>query len=162
MWRVSRYGLLPAILLLSVKGVAMTFYSGARQDIVLFSPMRGVLTYQGSPAVGAKITRHIIWQHDYSQNDIVYSGQNGSFYLGLLQTTISLPPFTQLVVSQQLEVEHAGRHFVIWSLGKLDKELYGELGGKPVQLRCELTDPLVRVEVPSGGLGTSCKWTRII
>lgn len=140
----------------------MTIYPGARQDIVLFSPMRGILTYKGHPAADAKIIRHITWQHDHSQKDAVYSGSNGSFYLGLLQTTAILPPFTQLVVSQQLDVEYAGQHFVIWSLGKLDKELYGELGGKPVQLQCELTDPLVRVEVPSGGLGTSCKWTRII
>lgn len=140
----------------------MTFYPGARQDIVLFSPMRGVLTYEGKPASKARITRHIVWQHDRKQADVVHAGSNGSFYLELMQATMVVPPFTQLVVSQQLEVEYAGHQFVIWSLGKLNKELYGELGGKPVQLECELTDPLVRVEVPSGGLGTSCKWSRII
>jgi len=49
----------------------------------------------------------------------------------------------------------------MWVMGKMGKNLYSELGGKPVNFRCELTDELIRVESDDGLLGTPCKWDSI-
>ena len=46
-------------------------------------------------------------------------------------------------------------------MGKRSKNEYGELGGIPINFRCDLNDEAIRVEVDNGLLGTSCKWDTI-
>ena len=42
----------------------------SRTDVVLFSPMEGKMTFEGKPAVNAKIVRTVIWKGDEGETDI--------------------------------------------------------------------------------------------
>lgn len=72
-----------------------------------------------------------------------------------------MSPLAEFVVTQRLTVSFNGEEFVIWAMGNGNTNIYGELGGKPVDLTCELTDDRERVEVENGLLMTSCKWKTI-
>ncbi len=42
-------------LVFSNKGVAMSMFSANEEEVVLFSPIEGRVTFEGKPAAGAKI-----------------------------------------------------------------------------------------------------------
>jgi hypothetical protein len=49
----------------------------------------------------------------------------------------------------------------IWAKSKRKKGLYGELDGVQQNMKCDLTDDLLRLEMGEGMLITSCKWDSI-
>lgn len=130
-------------------------------EVVLFSPMEGVMTYEGKPAANAKITRRIIWKGDEGETDTFYTSDNGEFKLPIKKTKVHIPMFGEFVLTQEVSVFYEGQEFSIWVKGKQDLNEYGELGGKPKNLRCELTDEEVYLEGFNGLFTTSCKWDSI-
>ena len=70
-------------------------------------------------------------------------------------------------MAQEIRVFVKGVEYPIWVKAKRGKALHDELGGKPVNFRCELTDEVIPVDLGvdvgpgSGLLGTSCKWDSI-
>jgi len=146
------------VLTYAMKGVAMTMFSGKEEILVLFSPIEGKLTFQGKPAAGAKIIRTVNWKDETGESDTFFSNEKGEFNIPVKSETAKISGLTQFVAYQTVEVIFQGKEVTIWRYGKMSKKLNAELGGKAVNLTCELTDDLVRVEVPDGGLGTSCKW----
>lgn len=130
-------------------------------EVVLFSPMEGIMTYEGKPAANAKITRLIIWKGDEGETDTFYTSESGEFELPVKKVKVRIPVFAEFVLTQEISVFYEGQEFSIWVRGKQDLNEYGELGGKPINLRCELTDKRVRLENFSGLFGTSCKWDTI-
>ncbi len=130
-------------------------------EVVLFSPMDGIITYKGKPAANAKITRTIIWKGDEGETDTFYAAENGEFKLPIKETKVRLPAFGEFVLTQEVSVFYEGQEFSIWVKGKQDLGKYGELGGKPINFRCELTDKRIRLEGFNGLFGTSCKWDAI-
>lgn len=147
------------ILCFSMKGVAMSLLFGT--EVVLFSPMEGKITFEGRPAAHAKIKRTIIWKGDEGETDIFYTSENGEFELPIKKTRTRIPLLAEFVLTQELDVFYAGQEFSIWVKAKQNLEEYGELGGRPKNLRCELTDKRVRLEDFNGMFGTSCKWDAI-
>lgn len=142
--------------LFSLQGVAMAFFS--KKEVVLSSPMEGVLTYEGEPVEGAELMREIRWQSETGQTDSTTTDQNGYFHFDMiLDSWRQLLP-AEFVVYQDVYVHYNDETFHIWTTSKRVEEKWGELGGKPINFRCELTDELKRVETPRGLLGTSCKW----
>jgi hypothetical protein len=146
------------ILTYALEGVAMTMFSGKDENLVLFSPIEGKLTFQGKPAAGAKIIRTVNWKDETGESDTFFSNEKGEFNIPIKSETAKVSGLTQFVAYQTVDVIFQGKEVTIWRYGKMDKKLNAELGGKAINLTCELTDDLVRVEVPDGGLGTSCKW----
>ncbi len=144
------------ISLYSMKGVAMSLLLGT--EVVLFSPMEGKITFEGKPAANAKIVRKVIWKGDEGETDIFYTAENGEFKLPIKKTRARIPLLAEFVLTQELDVFYADREFSIWVKAKQDLNEYGELGGKPHNFRCELTDKRVRLEDFNGLFGTSCKW----
>lgn len=136
----------------------MSLFSGKEEDVVLFSPLEGTLTFQGKPAAGAKITRKVSWKDDVGETDVFYADDKGHFSLPLKSAHLKLSAVSQLVINQDVSVQFNNSDHLIWTMGKGAKTLFGELGGKPLGVSCELTGDLVRVDVPDGLLGTSCKW----
>lgn len=130
-------------------------------DVVICSPMEGRITFKGVPITGAKIERFLKWKDDKGQKDSVVTDEHGKFKLSLVKESAKLPKLSQFVAHQEISVIYNGEKYVIWVMGKMGKSLYSELGGKPVNLHCELTDDLVRVETDDGLLGTVCKWSDI-
>lgn len=153
-----------AVLLLAaftLEGVSMSFFSKAEEEVVLFSEMKGHITFNGEPVKSVKIERDIKWKDDVGEKDYIETDEKGYFLLKELKANAKLSPLSQFVVSQELTVFYGSERFIIWSMGKLSKEQFGELGGIPVNLRCDLNDEQVRVEIDNGLLGTSCKWDSI-
>ncbi len=134
----------------------MAFFS--KKEVVLSSPFEATITFQGKPAEGAVVKRHVRWKDDEGVSDTGIVDEQGR---------VSLPPVhdnwrqmlpAEFVAHQRITVEYQGEETLIWVMGKMDEEMYGELGFQPDSLFCELTDELDRVEVSNGLLGTLCKW----
>jgi hypothetical protein len=143
----------------SMKGAAMSLLFGT--EVVLFSPMEGKITFEGKPAAHAKITRTIIWKGDEGETDTFYTNESGEFKLPIKRTKARIPLLAEFVLTQELSVFYEDKEFSIWVKSKQDLNEYGELGGKPQNLRCELTDEEVYLKDFNGLFTTSCKWDSI-
>jgi hypothetical protein len=143
----------------SMEGLAMSLFS--RTDVVLFSPMEGKMTFEGKPAANAKIVRTIIWKGDEGETDVFYTAEDGTFKLPIKRAKVRIPLLAEFVLTQEVSVFYNDQEFSIWVRSKSDLGEYGELGGKPKNFRCELTDKRVRLEEFWGLFGTSCKWDSI-
>lgn len=133
----------------------------SRTDVVLFSPMEGRITFEGKPAANAKIVRTIIWKGDDGETDIFYTAEDGTFKLPIKRAKVRIPLLAEFVLTQEVSVFYKDQEFTVWVRSKEDLDIYGELGGKPKNFRCELTDESVRLEEFWGLFGTSCKWDSI-
>ncbi|MES2824596.1 MAG: DUF6795 domain-containing protein [Pseudomonadota bacterium] len=141
--------------------VVVTMIRGKKQNVVLFSPMLGVVTVDGVPAVGAKIERNLFWIYKKREIDYVYTNENGEFNFGVKKDIFRVSPLSHFSISQQLTVFYKNKVIEIWRYSKSDADEYTELGGKPVNFRCELTDEACRVGTKVGGVWTSCRWDDI-
>lgn len=131
------------------------------ENIVLFSPLEGVLTFEGNPAAGAKITRRLTFNENVSITDTFYANEQGEFNISTKNEIIRITPMRPLAIQQIINVEYDNNNFSIWRMNKFNKVLYGELGGKPIGVKCELTDPHSDINVTEGYLHTSCKWSSV-
>ena len=131
------------------------------EEVVIASPLNGHITFQGQPAAGATVTRHLAWKDEAGEKETTVTDEGGYFEFAVKTDVVKISKITQFVMSQEIYVNYQDTEYLIWTIGKGSKELYGELGGKPVNFRCELTDEPVRVEVKNGLLGTSCKWDAV-
>src|SRR5690554_3250073 len=141
-YRISKCWLLIAsFLIISLfprEGVAMSLFSGT--DVVLFSPMEGKMTFEGKPAVNAKIVRTIIWKGDDGETEVFYTADDGTFKLPIKKTKVRMPLLAEFVLTQEMSVFYKDQEFTLWFRHKKDLGEYGEFHGKPVNFRCELTD----------------------
>ncbi len=120
---------------------------------VMFSRVRGVVLMDGEPIAGAKITRSWRWAWSGAQgSDEVVTDEVGAFEFGVQHersVTAHLFPH-EPVITQKIDVTHAGNVYEAWRFSKrnyrVDGELYtpgpyGQEGAPaaPLVLRCELT-----------------------
>ena len=146
---------------LTFEGVTMSLFSKAEEEVVLFSEMEGHITFNGEPVKNAKIERRINWKDEVGDKDYFNTNDEGYFHLPEVKLNLKLSKFSQFVVGQEVKVIYDGEEHFIWVMGKMSKDKYGELGGAPINFRCDLKDESVRVEVNNGLLGTSCKWDAV-
>lgn len=154
------YRFLGLLILLSFssKGEAMSLLPSA-QEVVLSSPLEGVLTFKGKPIPGVKIERKLSWfDQSESVEDFVITNSHGHFTLPLIKKTLKLSNLTQFVVSQEINVLYNGEKILIWYMGKGSKVEYGELGGKPVNMKCELSSKEIVTRDYKNPLMTRCSW----
>jgi len=129
------------------------------QEVVLSSPMEGILTFEGKPLTGVKIERKLSWfDKSESVEDFVVTNSQGHFTLPLVKKSIKLSNLVHFVVSQEIHAIHNSEPIVIWAMGKSSKIEYGELGGKPINLRCELSSEEVVTRDYKNPLMTRCTW----
>ncbi len=136
-------------------------FSKAEEEVVIFSPMIGKITLNGKPVSKAKIERWLKWKDEEGERDYFATDESGQFSIPIKKDFVRLSSISQFVMAQEVRVFVGGEKFDFWIMSKRNKDEFGELGGKPVNFRCELTDDLVRVEVDDGLLGTSCTWDSI-
>lgn len=130
-------------------------------DAVLFSPLEGHVLLNGSPASGAEITRIIKLQGEEYSEEKFKADSHGHFKLPLVREELELTPLNQFLASQRIFVQYKDEEYLIWNFGKMDTDIHSELGGSPIDLTCNLTDELRRVETPRGGLMTICHWREL-
>ncbi len=144
-----------------MKGVAISMFSGKEEEVVIFSPMDGKLTFEGKPVAGVKIVRWLIWKDNEGEKETFYTDENGDFSIPIKKDIVNLSPLTQFVMSQTILVCYEQKEIPIWVKSKRSKNEFGELGGKPKNFRCELTEKRARVENDDDLFSTSCKWDSI-
>ncbi len=131
------------------------------ENYCLFSAMEGTLTFQGKPAAGAKVVRQIEVDKKEAP-DFVIADEAGRFSFDTINRKIR-QRLGEVVISQDIFVHYQGHEYHIWTLGKVGQTSeHEEFGGdKLVDLRCEITNEMVRVEIKKGILGTSCVWEKL-
>ncbi|MGD8176728.1 DUF6795 domain-containing protein [Marinimicrobium sp. ARAG 43.8] len=147
------------LLMLPPQGVAMSLFP--KKEVVLSSPMEGTVTFKGKPAVGAVLKRKVTWDGKDGHYHTVSTNQHGEFSLPKITGLWRPMSFSEFVVHQEIHVTFNGQKYLVWKMGKMDESLFGELGGRPVGLTCELTNEFQRVDVEHGLLGTVCTWDAV-
>lgn len=141
----------------TLEGVSMSFFSKT-EEVVLFSPLEGSITLEGKPLVGAKIELKLKWYDGKEkENFFIESDEKGLFHFPAVKKVLKIG-FSQLVVSQEIVVKLKGEDVLIWYMSKFNQIEYGELGGKPVNLRCELTSDELITRDYNTPLITRCIW----
>jgi len=130
-------------------------------EVVLFSPMQGKITVNDKPVADARVERFLKWKDETGEKDSFSTDQSGHFNIPVKKDTVKLSTISKFVIAQEVRVYIDKEEYLIWTMGTGNKTSYGELGGKPKTLRCELSDAMTCVEVDDGLLGTSCKWDSI-
>ncbi len=138
------------------------FFGGEKKEAVLFSPLEGKITFEGKPAAGAKINLWIKWKDAKGENFEFTSDKNGYFQIPQQITTYKENPLAQIVITQEITVEYERESYLIWTLSKTNTHLYGELGGKPQNVTCELTTEEMDAHLENTLMGTLCKWDQLI
>lgn len=138
-------------------GVAMSFF-GKKQEVVIASPLSGVITYEGSPVDHAKVERWLRWQNKRTERIVTFTDEKGHFDLPLRADQVTLTPLSRHIVHQRVTVYFQGKETVIWSLGTSNTTIYGELNGLAKELIYELGGDPEHIDVESGLLYTLCKW----
>jgi hypothetical protein len=141
------------------EGITMSILFG--KEVVLFSPIDGKITFNGAPAANAEIILSLKWKDDTGEKEIFFADAQGRFSLPLKKTKVRIPPLAEFVISQSIFVRYANQEFQIWGRTKRGVGIYDELGAKPVNFRCELTDDIDYIDVPDGLFGTACKWDTV-
>ncbi|MDZ4323066.1 MAG: DUF6795 domain-containing protein [Alphaproteobacteria bacterium] len=130
------------------------------ENYCLFSAMKGTLTFEGKLAVGAKVVRKIgvIGVNKQEEPDFVITDEAGRFSFATINRKIRQQFMEGFFISQDVFVLYQGQEYQIWHLSKGGGREYEEFGGRHVNVRCEIKDELVEVEIESGILWTSCVW----
>ncbi len=141
-----------------LEGASMSLFSTSK-EVVLCSPMEGLLTFEGKPVSGVKIERRLKWYDgDESADDFVVTDNNGRFNLPIVKQELKVSGYVQFVVSQEIVALYRDEEILIWAMGKSSKIEYGELGGKPVDLRCELSSDKIITRDYNTPMMTRCTW----
>jgi len=137
------------------------FNKGKKIEAVLFSPLEGVITFEGRPASGAKIKRKVAWKDKEGEIDYFTTDEKGHFSIPIKTAEYRDSPYAQISIRQKLTVEFKGKEYMIWRAGKSTTHLYGELGGRPVNLVCELTKEKLDFHPGFSLLKTLCVWNEL-
>jgi len=150
-------------LLYVTEGAAMSFFfnKGEKIEAVLFSPLEGVITYEGQPASGAQIKRKVAWKDKEGEIDYFTTDEKGYFSIPIKTIEYRDSAFARLSIGQTITVEFKGKEHIIWKTGKTSAHLYGELGGRPVNLVCELTKEKPDFHLEFELVETLCVWSEL-
>ena len=150
------------LILVSAQGAAMSIFIKSKDaEATLFSPLSGKIFHNGKPAANANIRLWIKWKDKEGETFNYLTDENGYFDIPLKKVDYKDNPLAQIVITQEIKVDYNNETYLIWSLGRTRTEEYSELGGRPVNLTCELNDELEPHRQNGILLATSCKWDSI-
>lgn len=131
-----------------------------KEDVVLFSQVKGRIALNGEPLANAKVIRRYKYDTAESIEDFCVTNNKGEFDLPLIvNKDLNTTPLVQFVVHQQIFVVRDGKEQQIWMHGKMKKNENSEYGGQFKNVYCELTKELERVKVGSVEyVFTNCVW----
>ena len=140
------------------EGAAMSLFFGEKREVILFSPLEGQITFQGLPLAKAKIKLHISWKDKKGEFFYYHTDENGFFKIPAHKSEYKESPLAQLVIHQDLSVEHDGNSCEVWIFSKKEPAEHTELGGAPTEMICELTNELNTIRGIRSLGGTVCTW----
>lgn len=109
------------------------------KKVCLFSETAGIVTRDGAPVSGVEVMRAHQW-NDGRKTTTTTTGPDGRFHFPAVEDR-SLSGFLpgEVVIEQEITLRHEGRDYLAWQTAKRNFDVDGELGGRPLDLRCELT-----------------------
>ena len=133
----------------------MSLFGGT--EVYLFSDVSGYLTYENKPASNATV-RRIVEMDGESYEDTTETNSDGFFsFDALTKKERNILP-KEFVSHQKLIAEYDSKNILIWETVKRSEEENSELEGKPLNLKCELTDDTKFVHMMLHSIGTNCTW----
>lgn len=141
----SRIVALCILFVLPISGGCMSFFKDVANiatkggDVVTFSAVEGVVTYEGKPVANAKIIRRVEDKDNNSEDDFATTDEKGYFSMPSRYGN-SDSVFQEVFAWQYMYVELEGEQKRIWYHVKHVKDEHGELEGTPIFLLCELTN----------------------
>jgi len=123
----------------------------------LFSPVSGVVLFNGEPVSGAALTRSWFWHwKDRRGEDVTHTDAAGRFSFPAVYGSSLLGGILphEPVIEQRMTVLHSGKQYDVWIHFKHSYSENGELAGKPMNLICRLDGERVRRDGVSG----LCEW----
>lgn len=137
-------------------------FKGEKNEAVLFSPLEGKITFEGKPASGATLKLWTSWKDQVGETDLYTTDINGFFAIPAKIIEYKSNPLAQISIGQMITVEYNGMEYIIWKAGKSSTTLYGELGGRPENVTCELTKEEMDTHLESSLLETLCVWSNLV
>lgn len=132
------------------------------EEVVLASSMEGMISHKGQPASGITLTRRLSWYSgEHHREDSVVTSDEGHFVFPIVTETVKTSGLVHFSITQEIMAIHDDKEIILWTAAKHSKTEYGELGGKPVNLRCELTDDEERFDLCGTSILTRFRWDRI-
>ena len=126
--------------------------------VCLFSKTSGQILNEGKPVEGANIIRTMIWQNKTFEEKAV-TDKNGNFtFDAKIKNSLSKFIPVEVVVAQKILIEHNGIQYEGWKANKRDAEENTELNGRPINLKCELTDEVSVKEQGRNVIKGMCRW----
>lgn len=137
------------------------FFGGEKKEAVLFSTLEGQLTLNGAPAAGAKIKLWIKWKDAEGEYFDYTADEKGYFLIPEKSATYKESAIAQIVITQEITVNYEHTEYLIWTLSKTSTHRYGELGGRPENLTCEISNDLEPIRSNDILMATNCRWDSV-
>lgn len=131
-------------------------------DIVLMSPLEGVLTFEGKPLPNQELNLWLQWKDEKGEHFTYVTDAEGRFAIPEHKVRDSLNPFAQLVIRQELTTQHNERKYEVWVGSKKEPELFAELAGQPIDVTCDVAMEYSIVEGHRSIARTVCVWCDLI
>lgn len=117
----------------------MAFFNPGKTCV--FSAVRAQLTMRGEPVKNATIIRR--WEWKDTKEDRTKTDDNGFFELpAVFESSITRMLPIEIVIGQELFVVLDDEEKKFWANAKRSADENSELKGRPISLKCELTDPM--------------------
>ncbi len=116
---------------------------GASSRLVLFSEVHGTVLKDGVPVQGAKVLQEVVWSDNKDEIPAreTASDHSGRFFFPAVERNagaLRVVPH-QPVILQKLVIRYDGVDYPAWRHTKNSYEENSELGGKRMDLVCELS-----------------------
>lgn len=116
---------------------------GASPRLVLFSEVHGTVLKDGAPVQGAKVLQEVVWSDNKDEIPAreTVSDDSGQFSFPAVEHNagaLRVVPH-QPVILQKLIIRYGGVDYPAWRHTKNSYEENSELGGKRMELVCELS-----------------------
>ncbi len=127
-----------------------------------FSGFSGQLLFKGEPVSNTKIVRQYELQTQSGvHEDTAMTDKEGYFTFESILIKYRTPILSshEFLSHQGINILYQDETYHIWVGGKTERGEYTEFGGKPKNLRCELTEEPRRVKHEIAGvISTNCHW----
>lgn len=127
----------------------------------LFSEVKGTVFLNGKPVQGAEVEQEYNWHwKKEKKSSTTTTDEQGRFSFPTItgkSISAGLLPHEPVIV-QYLRIRHEDKEYQGWFHAKHNYEDLGELKGRPIRLKCELTDePGPHPDIESYGICTAAE-----
>lgn len=120
-----------------------------KTEVELSPEINGTVTLNGQPVTGATVHRLLTYS-DKKFNDSTTTDENGRFQFPVKVVKLKVSSMFDTAVTQNLIVEHADDRTEIWTAGTTNTLNYESIQKLLSNMKCELTSPEMRLEIPRG------------